>query len=79
MQSCRCSGKERTLFGAGFIADSNNAVELFAGLDHFRYSASFFISDIDADFPQHRYGQWIERSRLESGAFSLKSVPAQGV
>ena len=57
MQSCRRTWKQRTLFGAAFIADGNNAIELFAGFDNFRNRAGFLTGNINTDLPQYRYRQ----------------------
>ena len=70
------AGKDRAALGTGLVTNGDRIGELFFRFEHVGNSFGLVSGDVDADFLHGFDNDWIEFTRFESGAVSIKLIAA---
>jgi len=69
--------EHRAPFGAGFIANCDNKVEMLIGCDDFSHAARCFARDVDAFFTQCVHDNGVQDARFQARATGFVAVAAE--
>lgn len=79
MQALRDSGENRATLRAGFIAHSNDVMEMVPTADKVESRLRLVLRDIDPHFSHGRYDDGVKFTRFNARALGFKHIRTSGV